>query len=236
MLPDEPIPTPDQHEFTDGYIDDIKNMHAMVDSDWAGDTKHRKSVSGIVLKLAGGVLLYKTKYQDTIALSSTEAEFAAACDAGKCILYIRSILDEINMPQEHATTLFIDNNGALLMGNSQKPTRCTRHVATKQFAILDWVEKDSMILKHISTSHNASDGMTKALGRILHYRHFDYIMGRIPPKYTERYILKQDTTDIKNKKGVPNTQEITPLYDDKSDSKIRHCSKEQGGDIIPTRL
>ena len=63
-------------------------LTAMVDSDWAGDTSHRKSVTGMVLKLAGGCILYKTKYQDTIALSSTEAEFAATCEAGKSILFV----------------------------------------------------------------------------------------------------------------------------------------------------
>ena len=56
-------------------------------------------------------------------MSSTETEFTAACDAGKAILYIRSILDDINIPQEEATTLFIDNNGALLTANAQQPTR-----------------------------------------------------------------------------------------------------------------
>ena len=56
-------------------------------------------------------------------MSSIKAEFTAACDAGKSILYIRSILDEINVPQDKATTLFIDNNGALLMAYAQQPTR-----------------------------------------------------------------------------------------------------------------
>jgi hypothetical protein len=61
--------------------------------------------------------LYKTKYQDTISLSTTEVEFTAACNAGKSILYVRSILDEIQLPQDQATVLLIDNNGALMMGN-----------------------------------------------------------------------------------------------------------------------
>ena len=50
-------------------------------------------------------------------MSSTEAEFSAACDAAKSILYVRSILEELQVSQHHATTLFIDNNGALMMGN-----------------------------------------------------------------------------------------------------------------------
>jgi hypothetical protein len=55
-------------------------MYAAADSDWAGDTSHRKLVTGMILRLAGGTILYKTKYQDTIAQSTTEAEFTAACD------------------------------------------------------------------------------------------------------------------------------------------------------------
>jgi hypothetical protein len=69
----------------------------------------------------------------------TEAEFTAACDAGKAILYVHSILDEINIPQNNATTLFIDNNGALMMGNAQQPTRRTRHMDLKKFSLLDWI-------------------------------------------------------------------------------------------------
>lgn len=72
----------------------------MVDSDWAGDSNHRKSVTGIIIKYAGGTIYFKTKFQTTIAMSSTEAEFTAACDVAKAILYIRSILGEINIPQE----------------------------------------------------------------------------------------------------------------------------------------
>ena len=79
----------------------------------------------MLLRIAGGTVLYKTKYQDTIATSSTEAEFTAACKAGKSILYVRSILDEIGLSQDEATPLFIDNNGALMMGNAQQPTRRT---------------------------------------------------------------------------------------------------------------
>ena len=70
-------------------------------------------------------------------MSFTEAEFTAACDAAKAILYIRSILSVISIPQDEATTIFIDNNGALLMANAQQPTRCTRHMDIKHFALTD---------------------------------------------------------------------------------------------------
>jgi dUTP pyrophosphatase len=158
-------------------------LFGAVDSDWAGDTSHRKSVTGIILRLAGGTILYKTKYQDTIAFSSTEAEYTAAVDAGKAILYVRSILDEIHVPQEAATNLYIDNNGALLMGNAQQPTRNTRHMELKKFALIDWIQQDLILLQRVTSANNYSDPCTKPLGRTLYYKHFDYIMGRIRPTY-----------------------------------------------------
>ena len=106
------------------------NTRASVDSDYANDTTHRRSVSGIAIKMAGGTIFYKTAFQATVALSSTEAEFIAACEAAKIILYIRSILDDINVRQESATTLYEDNQGALLMANSGQPTKRTRHMDT----------------------------------------------------------------------------------------------------------
>ena len=73
--------------------------------------------------LAGGVIAYKSKYQAMVALLSTEAEFTAAAEARKTILYLQSILQELGFPQYQPTTLFIDNQGALFMANAKQPTR-----------------------------------------------------------------------------------------------------------------
>ena len=109
----------------------------MKDSDWAGDSNHRKSVTGIVIKLAGGTVLYKARFQDTLALSSTETEFIATVEAGKYILYLRSILQDIGMTQHEATILYEDNQGSLLMAQAQQPTKRTRHIDIKYFVLHD---------------------------------------------------------------------------------------------------
>ena len=160
-------------------------MFGAVDSDYAGDTSHRRSVSGIILRIAGGTILYKTKFQATCALSSTEAEFTAAVEAGKYILYVRSILDEIGLPQDEATVLYEDNQGALLMANLQQPTKRTRHMDIRNFALQEWVQSDLLKLIRIDTSDNWSDVMTKATARTLFYRHMNYIMGKIVPEYVK---------------------------------------------------
>jgi hypothetical protein len=181
-LPQAPHPTP----YHDNYTMEINpadhdNLVGYVDADWASDTKHRRSVTGIALMYAGGIIGYRSKYQDTIAHSSTEAEFTAACDAGKLILFFRSLLDDLGKPQTNATILYEDNHGALLMANAQQPTRRTRHMDIKTFALLDWVEQDLLILHDIKTNDNAADTLTKSLSKQLFYRHTDSIMGRRVP-------------------------------------------------------
>jgi hypothetical protein len=101
-------------------------------------------VTGLVVMLAGGVIAYKSKYQPTTTLSSTEAEFTAALEAGKTVLYLQSILHELGFSQYLPTILYEDNTGALHMANTQQPTRRTRHMDTKYFAIQDWVKHDQV--------------------------------------------------------------------------------------------
>ena len=111
--------------------------YVYADSDWASDYATRKSVSGIALMFAEAIILYKTQFQKATALSSTEGELYALFDARKMTLYIRSVLDELGMNQEEATHVFEDNQGCLQLVNTNQPTRRTKHIEVRQFAILD---------------------------------------------------------------------------------------------------
>ena len=111
----------------------------------------------------------------------------AAYDTGKMILFIRSVLWDLHVPQEAATVLFEDNDGCTAMGNAQKPTTRTRHIDIKYFSLAEWVERDLMILERIDTSINISDHMTKGLQTTLFHRHADFLLGHIPPMYSPIY-------------------------------------------------
>ena len=117
-LPVVVTPTPkDETNYEPGTRQKIDHLdtRVIVDSDYANNTTNRRSVTGTAIKIAAGAVFDKTNFQNTIALSSTEAEFIAAYDAARVILYIRSILDEINILQDKVTTLYENIQGALLM-------------------------------------------------------------------------------------------------------------------------
>ena len=166
---------------------DANVLHAYADSDWATCVKTRRSFGGTCIRLAGGTIAYKSKFQPTVAGSSTEAEFMAAYDTGKMILFVRSILWDLDIPQEAATVLYEDNDACTAIGNVQKPTSRTRHIDIKYFSLCEWIERNLMILERIDTTLNMSDHLTKALSRALFHRHADFLLGHVPPAYSPIY-------------------------------------------------
>ena len=137
----------------------------------------------MIILMSGAAIVYKTRYQKAVALSSTEAEFVSASETGKMILYVRSLLHDLGYTQSTPTRLHVDNTGALFMIVAQAPTKRTRHVDIRYFALLDWSATGQLSAHPIGTDLNISDGMTKALGRIKFHQHADVFMGRIPPSY-----------------------------------------------------
>ena len=75
------------------------------DSDWAGNLKTQKSVSGCVFGLGytnwneelvtSGLVHWQAKSQSVVALSTLEAEYIASSHATRESLWIRRILDEV---------------------------------------------------------------------------------------------------------------------------------------------
>jgi hypothetical protein len=111
----------------------------------------------------------------------------AACDTRKMILFVGSVLWDLDIPQEAATLLYEDNNACTPMGNVQKPTSCTQHMDIKYFSLSKWVEQDLVILDQIDTLIKMANHMTKALQPILFHRHADFLLGHVPPMYSPIY-------------------------------------------------
>ena len=110
-------------------------------------------------------------------------------DAGKIALHIRSILADLNVPRCDATIIFEDDRGALLMANSGQPTKYTKLIYMRYFVLQEWVEKDLIFIQYIPTSLNCADSLTKSNSHILFHRHFDFLLGRIPPVLSHAYFF-----------------------------------------------
>jgi len=122
-LPDAPCPSVlhDNHLVTLPNSSKTQTI-GYADSEWAGDTSHRRLISGMCLCYAGAPVVYRARFQPTVSQSSTEAEFIAAVEAGKLALYIRSLHHNVVIQQDVATPLHEDNEAGIAMANASRPT------------------------------------------------------------------------------------------------------------------
>ena len=70
-------------------------VYGYVDADYVGDLEKRRSTTGYVFTHAGGEISWLSKLQETVALSTTEAEYIVASDVYKEAIWLKGLLDEI---------------------------------------------------------------------------------------------------------------------------------------------
>jgi hypothetical protein len=174
--------TPLQSQPTDRVYEQIpkENLHTLSgysNADWDMDIRHRYSISGMVFFLAGAVVACKTRVQPTIELSTAESEFLAVSDTGCLGLFIRAVIDELLQHQREATTVYKENDAYQMVADSTAPTSKMRNIAIRDFALQDWIERNSIALMVCDSNVNASDMFTKLVGKIFRARHNDHISG-----------------------------------------------------------
>ncbi|XP_071653778.1 uncharacterized protein [Temnothorax longispinosus] len=86
----------------------VNLLVAYCDSDYAGDQETRRSTTGYAIFYAGGPISWCSRRQSIIALSSTEAEYVAAAECCKELLYLKALLEEL-LGEEILIELNIDN-------------------------------------------------------------------------------------------------------------------------------
>ena len=154
---------------------------AYSDANWA-ESDDRISTSGMVIRLIdeseldddssfGDVIYYSTKRQDNITLSSTEAEYVAACTCSLEVVWLRRLLDQLGFKQNKPTVLLEDNTSAIALANRPSIGRRSKHIDVKYHKIRELVRDRVIYMLHVGTEKQWADILTKNTGRNIHCRH-----------------------------------------------------------------
>lgn len=137
-----------------------KPLTSYTDADYAADVDTRKSTSGCLILLSGGPIMWKTNKQGTVATSTTEAEFIAACLCAKETLWAKQLLVELG-EKETPTDLYIDNQGAIrvILNNQVHPK--TKHIDIKYMFLRDIVKSKQINPLYVTSEHQLADILTK---------------------------------------------------------------------------
>src|SRR5450755_1179102 len=149
------------------YQTDKPGLTGYVDADWAGNVSDRKSTTGYVYIYRGSPISWASKRQQCIALSTAEAEYVAASEAAKEGLWLKTLHNVFNQPENQLTTITMreDNEGCIKIGRNPELHPRTKHIDIRYHFLREHVIAGNINLDKISGSDQIADGLTKALPR-----------------------------------------------------------------------
>jgi len=163
-------------------------LQCFVDSDHAADKETRRSCTGYIFFSRGGPISWRSRLQNSTSLSTTEAEFQAASDAGCENIWLRRLLSEYNelaatringllvpkdfeapkMTQqffdtEVPTMFHEDNVGCIKCSEDPVLHGRMKHIDIKYHKIKEFVADKTAKLIYVSTHRQIADLLTKSL-------------------------------------------------------------------------
>ena len=137
-------------------------LKGYTDSDMAGDLDNRKSSTGYLFTFSGGAISWQSKLQKCVALSTTEAEYIAATEAGKEMIWLKRFLQELGLNQMEYI-VYCDSQSAIDLSKNSMYHARTKHIDVRYHWICEKVENESFHVKKIHTSENPADMLTKII-------------------------------------------------------------------------
>jgi hypothetical protein len=136
------------------------------DADHGGNPDNGRSTSGYILKIGTGAISWSSKLQTIVALSTTEAEYVAACFGGREIMWLRNLLTELGFNLNGSSRLQVDNQSAISVAKNPQHHRRMRHLDLAFYWLRDAVEVGKISVDYIPTAEMPADLLTKALERM----------------------------------------------------------------------
>ena len=164
------------------------------DADYAGYLVDRKSTSGMAQFVGPCLVTWGSRKQQSIALSTTEAEYIAAAACCAQLLWLKQQLEDfqIKLP---VMEIKCDNTSAINVSKNPVHHSRTKHIDVRHHFLRDHVEKGNVVLNHVCTQDQVADIFTKGLSREP-FERLRVMLGLIPGKLPS----KKHTENSQNEK------------------------------------
>jgi hypothetical protein len=132
------------------------------DVDWAGCKIDRKSTSGTCQFLERSLMSSASKKQNSVALSTAEAECIAAGHCCAQLLWMRQTLRDYGY-KFSKVPLLCDNESAIRMADNLVEHSRTKHIAIWYHFLRDHQQRGDIEIAYINTKEQLADIFTKPL-------------------------------------------------------------------------
>jgi len=135
------------------------------DSDWGGSKD--RSISGFCYKLSenSALVSWKSKKQNTVALSSCEAEYIATSFAVQEAIFLQQLLRDMTGLDKVPVHLKIDNQGAIELSKNPVHRQRSKHIDIKYHHVREHVQNGNVVLHYVPSADNIADMFTKPVSK-----------------------------------------------------------------------
>ena len=148
------------------------------DSNWGASVKDRRSITGYNFELTdkGPLISWKSRKQQTVALSTCEAEYISLANAVQEAKFLKQLCKDMNIVSDDVL-INVDNQGAINLAKNPVNHQQSKHIDIKYHFIRSEIQKGNVRLQYVTTEDNVADIFTKPAtkAKLEKFKHF--IMG-----------------------------------------------------------
>ena len=139
-----------------GYSDSSHNV----------DADDGRSTTGHMFYINDCLITWCSQKQETVALSSCEAEFMAGTEAAKQAIWLQELLAEVMDDSCKRVVIKIDNKSAIALTKNPVFHGRSKHIHKRYHFIRECIDNDQVEVEHVAGTLQKADILTKALGRL----------------------------------------------------------------------
>ncbi|KAK3716452.1 hypothetical protein RRG08_057375 [Elysia crispata] len=158
---------------------DNLSLSSFCDSDW-GNSEDRKSITGYCFTLSrkGPLISWKSKKQQSVALSSCEAEYMAMSSATQEGKFLLALINDMNIDLHvHDFTLNCDNQGAIALSKNPVHHQRSKHIDIRYHFVRNEISNGLMKVQYVPSEENPADVFTKPVSEVKLQKFKTLLMG-----------------------------------------------------------